>query len=209
MSPAAKGAGPSAPAVRTPPRFEIGTIADGRALTYCEAYFEFAADGEPVSLSEVRELDRAGCVRWRFLEQRDWMRRLDDAAFQEAYERALEGRTVYYGDSALDEQIRRHVKRDNSYLHGHIVDTDQEEAMAEAARQAAAAQAETDAQAEEGGAPSPPPDKRARADDAETLAGRRGPRKRTKRLANAESGERPGVAARFRKKRSKGKGVAE
>jgi hypothetical protein len=91
---------------------------DGRAQV-------FYLDGRPVPLELVRGLDERGLVRWRFMEHRDWMRRLDPAPARAAYERELErAGDALTGRDRLEEQIRRHVRKDDSYLHGRIVETD-------------------------------------------------------------------------------------
>lgn len=119
----------------------LGTVRGGRALAFDESQQVFLLGGRLCSLEEVRSLDAQAKVRWRFLEQRDWMRRLDDAASAAAFERACERLGQVGGVAGLDEQIRQHVKKNDSYLHGHIVDTNEEEAVAEAmAKEARAAQ---------------------------------------------------------------------
>ena len=124
----------------------LGSLPDGRSLAYCEDYVEFSIDGEPALLSTVRELDRCGRVRWRFLEQRDWLRRLDDESFEAKYLDALARRGDLEGASTLEAQIREHVRKDNSYLFGQIVDTNAEEAAREA-QEAAEAEARAEAEA--------------------------------------------------------------
>lgn len=114
-------AGRRQPAART--RTVLGTVDGGGELAWRAGAGVFELDGAPVRLARVRALDARGLVRWRFLEQRDWMRRLPpgpcDAAFEREVERFEEGLTPA---ERLDAQIRRHVRKDNSYLHGHIVE---------------------------------------------------------------------------------------
>ncbi len=93
-----------------------------------------------VPLSELRKLDACGMIRWRFMEQRDWMRRLDAPLVAKMHEEAIaELLRNAPGVSAADRTIAEHVRKDNSYLHGHIVDTNAEEAAAAAAAATAAA----------------------------------------------------------------------
>jgi hypothetical protein len=101
-------------------------VAEGRGdLAFDGRVQAFYLDGRPVPLELVRGLDDRGLVRWRFMEHRDWMRRLDPAPARAAYERELErAGDALTGRDRLEEQIRRHVRKDDSYLHGRIVETD-------------------------------------------------------------------------------------
>lgn len=103
----------------------LGAVAGLGPLGFSEAAHVFWLAGRPCSLAEVRRLDACGLVSWRFLEHRDWMRRLDAPACDAAYEEACARAAAARGPAAaLDEQIRRHVRKDDSYLHGRIVETD-------------------------------------------------------------------------------------
>ncbi len=121
------GAQRASGAGRRPPvggaRTVLGTVDGSGELAWRAGADVFELDGAPVRLARVRALDAQGLVRWRFLEQRDWMRRLPpgpcDAAFERAIERLEEGLTPA---ERLDAQIRRHVRKDDSYLHGRIVE---------------------------------------------------------------------------------------
>lgn len=103
----------------------LGRLADGAPFFYDEERVEFASSSGPLTLADVRALDAAGCIRWRFLEQRDWMRRLDAQAFEAAAAAAREARGLFAeGMSEKDREIAEHVRKDNSYIHGRIVDAD-------------------------------------------------------------------------------------
>ncbi len=167
-----------------PPTIPLGVLDDGRALSFCEPFYEFTLDGEPISLEEVRCLDRAGHVYWRHLEQRDWIRSLDETVFDEAYERMLEARGPRAGESVLDAQIRQHVRKDNSYLHGHIVDTNAEQENAAARASSPANDKASDASQ---------PEERAAVNHA-------GGRTLRRRQARPSDQNRPGFLARFKNK---------
>ncbi len=100
----------------------MGTLIDGRTLRYNEQRIVFYADKQAVSLEEVRAADAHASIRWSLLEQRDWMLRLDADDFAWAH-----GIMCDQGDTGddLDVRIDEHVKRDNSYLHGRIIDQPQ------------------------------------------------------------------------------------
>lgn len=113
----AGGAGPA------PSAGLLGWVATFGELAYDERGRLFLLDGVPCPLDRVRALDRGGLVRWRFLEQRDWMRRLPAAPFEEAYQQALERRLAGLPVAErLDEELRAHARKDASYLHGRIVE---------------------------------------------------------------------------------------
>lgn len=116
---------------RERPATLLGTVGGGQALAFDESAQVFLLGGRLCSLDEVRACDARAEVRWRFLEHRDWMRRLNAKACAAALERELERLGRVGGASGLDEQIRQHVRKNDSYLHGRIVDTDEEEAVAE------------------------------------------------------------------------------
>ena len=99
----------------------LGTCRDGRRLLYNEYLYEFLLESQPLTLEEVRELDRRAIIHWTLLEQRDWMRRLKPNDFYLASMRAHEMYGVEAGGS-LDAQIKAHARRDNSYLYGKIVE---------------------------------------------------------------------------------------
>lgn len=138
------------PVVRRYRNVLLGTVSDGRSLFYDESACVFQLDNHLCELADVRALDACGAVRWRFLEHRDWMRRLDDQACTSAFERELERLGQVGGAAGLDEQIRQHVRKDDSYLHGYLVDTNQEEAVAEAVAKEIAQQREAAGEREAG-----------------------------------------------------------
>lgn len=100
----------------------LGTCADGRDLTYCERFFEFQLDGDFAELSEVRALDRQGLIHWRHMEQRDWFNRIDPVALEYSYEKAHAALDSESSHLSPENWIRHHVRRDNSYLHGRIIE---------------------------------------------------------------------------------------
>lgn len=158
-------------------RTALGAVRGAGALAFSETQRVFWLAGEPCPLGLVRALDARGLVTWRFLEHRDWMRRLDEAACDAAYEEVLEqiaGSKT--GAAALDEQIRRHVRKDDSYLHGRIVDADAQAEERAAAQQAGEAPADPQAspQGTDGGDPAPAPSAEAIA-AAAALAAESGP----------------------------------
>jgi hypothetical protein len=110
----------------------LGTCLDGGTLHYDDEWYAFTLKGATLALAQVKALDCAAKIHWEFLEQRDWLWRIDALAFKRAHERAME--TLEDANSArdLNAWITRHVKRDNSYLHGRIVE-EKEEAAAPSA----------------------------------------------------------------------------
>ncbi len=115
-----RGGGSSRPVL---PAVCLGDVGGFGELAYVEGDRLFLLGGAPCPLDRVRALDRAGLVRWRFLEQRDWMRSLPAKPFAEAYERALERRLEGLAPwERLDEELRAHASKDASYLHGRMVE---------------------------------------------------------------------------------------
>lgn len=106
----------------------LGYAGDGGALSYSSSRYQFFVEGAPIELGEVRQLDREGKVRWRFLEHRDWLRRIDGDTLDRCRSEAARRFGELDADmSPQDRAIADHVRRDDSYIHGYIVDTDAEE----------------------------------------------------------------------------------
>ena len=111
----------------------LGRVDGLRELGYCEAERLFVLDGRPCALADVRAWDRQGRVAWRFLEQRDWMRRLPRGPFEEALAAAREhAYEALPSAERLDKELRAHARKDASYLHGRIVEEEAAPALAEA-----------------------------------------------------------------------------
>ena len=103
----------------------LGKCSDGRALSYDEALYEFRLDGDPVGLRHVLHLDDRGLVRWRAMELRDWMRRIDPAALQECHRRAEDEAWLTGGKELTPEQqVLADAARDDGVLAGRLVDAD-------------------------------------------------------------------------------------
>ena len=102
---------------------ELGYVEGAGTLAYYEEDLLFVLAGHLCPLFEVRALDSAGRIRWRFLEQRDWMRRLPEGPFEESFARAeTRAREALPAAERLDAELRAHAEKDTSYLHGRIVE---------------------------------------------------------------------------------------
>ncbi len=103
----------------------LGTGPEGTRLTWHGAVYGFTLDGHDIPLCDVRQLDNCGLIHWRFMEQRDWMRKLDETTVDELHTAALEiSLEGAHTRAELEAYIANHVRKDNSYIHGHIVDTE-------------------------------------------------------------------------------------
>lgn len=117
---------------------ELGVLPDGKKLNYSEAAYTFFLDSEPIDLHKVRCMDRKGVIHWHFHEQRDWMWKLDRATLEAAQARAL---NLDPSSLSLDDQIKLHAAKNDSYIHGHIVDETPAAGAAQAAQLVAAQRA--------------------------------------------------------------------
>lgn len=102
----------------------LGTISDGRRLSYDATLYEFRIERELATYAELLALDRRGHVRWAAPEQRDWFRRLDPALLDRCNRRALRTHGNGYGALTAEEQVQADAKRDDSVLAGKIVEAD-------------------------------------------------------------------------------------
>ena len=104
---------------------QLGICADGRALSYDAALYEFALGSEPAALAEVRALDARAKVNWRAGELRDWFARIDGADLAACHERALaERNAVDYDKLTPEQRVQADAAHDDSVLAGKIVDAD-------------------------------------------------------------------------------------
>ena len=100
----------------------LGTLADGRELSYDAALYEFRAGRSLATYAEVAALDRAGRIRWLALEQRDWFWRIDAADLDRCNRAALARHGSAAEGLSAEEQVLADAKRDDSVLAGKIVD---------------------------------------------------------------------------------------
>ncbi len=100
----------------------LGTGPRGHRLIYNREQYAFTLGGRDVPLAEVRMLDASGLIKWSYMEQRDWMRHLDEPKIAELHSAYLASHLDGNSKSAADAYIADHVRKDNSYLHGHIVE---------------------------------------------------------------------------------------
>ncbi len=105
----------------------LGTGPQGVPLVYDSVTYGFSLGRKDVALVEVRKLDDCGLIQWRFMEQRDWMRRLDVETVEKLHTAMLSIRLEdAHTKEEIDAYIADHVRKDNSYIHGHIVETERE-----------------------------------------------------------------------------------
>ncbi len=103
----------------------LGTGPRGSRLVWHGHVYGFTLDELDISLAELRRLDDRGLIRWRFLEQRDWMRRLDEPQINALHEELLDiNPDNIHNRAEAEAYIANHVRKDNSYLHGHIIETE-------------------------------------------------------------------------------------
>ncbi|MCD8316411.1 MAG: hypothetical protein LUB61_03270, partial [Eggerthellaceae bacterium] len=123
-------------------RVTLGTGPSGKKLSFMKTGYSFLMGERDISLTDVKKLDSQGKIHWRYMEQRDWMRRLDEETVNKHHSEYLTALALNApGASAMDAAIAEHVRKDDSYLHGKIVDTNKEEELA--ALKAALAQAQS------------------------------------------------------------------
>lgn len=99
----------------------LGVLPDGKCLNYQECVYAFYLNSEPITLHQVRCMDRKGLIRWNYHEQRDWMWKLDRDALECAAARAVD---MDPSKLSLDDQLKLHSKKNDSYLYGKIIDSD-------------------------------------------------------------------------------------
>lgn len=138
-------------ALRATGKVDLAVADDGRRLSFDRAHRVFELDGSLCGLEDVRALDGRALLSWRYLEQRDWMRRIDGAAYAAAFEQRASELGASGDASELDEKIRQHVRKNDSYLHGRIVDTSGDGAPPSPPGAAAPASASASGEADGGG----------------------------------------------------------
>ena len=103
----------------------LGWCLDKGQLTYDAVRFEFSIAGERTSYESVIDLDDRALIRWRAMEQRDWMRRLDADLLRTCHENALLERASSSGRNlSPSEQVLADAARDDGVLAGAIVEAD-------------------------------------------------------------------------------------
>lgn len=103
---------------------QLGTIQDGRILSYDATLYEFRVSRNVVTHADVAELDRAGHISWLAPEQRDWFWRINPQDLDRCNREALGRHGNGYEGLTPEEQVLADAKRDDSVLAGKIVDAD-------------------------------------------------------------------------------------
>ena len=104
---------------------QLGAHCDGRSLEYDELRYEFRLGHAVVPYREVVELDDGGLIRWRAMEQRDWLRRLNAADLEDCHARAMRETGDGRGRNlSPEQQVLADAANDDGVLAGRIVDAD-------------------------------------------------------------------------------------
>lgn len=103
---------------------QLGTIQDGRPLSYDATLYEFRISRNVVSYADVAELDRSAHIAWLAPEQRDWFWHINPQDLDRCNREALGRHGNGYEGLTPEEQVLADAKRDDSVLAGKIVDAD-------------------------------------------------------------------------------------